>query len=182
MEKDMKHLLIVLFLSSPAIPREEIRDEFDMVEVNHLYNEYGGHMIDQLIFYNWDREERKMRVEAWVLMKNCRVKTEQGEKAFKKARDEYLEKLFRDPVAKQKARGHIQYKGDYIGGPNRPRKLHDTNLFVTKFQKYNTKRIIFTKFMRETETYFDPERENKRRFPENQRLGFTKIPDKPLDN
>ena len=177
----MKPFLILLLLGSPSVPRDRIRDDFDEVGVNHIYNDYGGHVLDQMIFWNWDRCERKRRVEAWVVLRNCRQKTKEGEEEFKKARDKHVEQI-KDPVERQKARGHIQYKGEYIGGPNCPRELHGLNLFVTKFQNNGTKRIIFTKHMKETYTYYDPERENRKLFPENQRLGFSKIPEKQLDN
>lgn len=185
MKRDLIFILIALLLGILACSvsgdqsgvYRPVTDEFDMVEVNHVYNEYGGHVIDQLIFYNWDRLKKQLRVEAWVMMKNCRTKTKEDEEKFKKERDEYLEKIFRDPILKQKARENIEYKGVYIGGPSAPRIVHEENIFICKFSKNDVDRLIICRSMIETHSDYDRERRNRELFPESQRYGFTKKED-----
>ena len=172
----LKFLFCTLLLLKP-VNSTPIHDHFDIVEVNHVYNEYGGHVIDQLIFYNWDRSQKQLRVEAWVMMRNCRIKTKEDEETFNKERDEYLEKVFKDPILKQKARENIEYKGMYIGGPSAPRIVHGENIFICKFSKNDVDRVVITKSMIETHSDYDRERQNRNLFPESQRSGFTKKED-----
>ena len=42
----------------------------DLVEVNHLYDEQGRLLFDQLIYYDWSVEKRRYNVRAWRLVKN----------------------------------------------------------------------------------------------------------------
>lgn len=61
--------LIVAALASE--PQEIIaRDQVDLIEVNHYYNEYGKHEFDQLIFYDWSADESRFHVRAWRLIKH----------------------------------------------------------------------------------------------------------------
>jgi hypothetical protein len=46
------------------------RDDVDLIEVNHYYDEAGKHVFDQLIFYDWSREESRYHVRAWRLIKH----------------------------------------------------------------------------------------------------------------
>lgn len=51
-------------------PEVVARDEVDLVELNHFYDENGRHVFDQLIFYDWSAEESRFQVRAWRLMKS----------------------------------------------------------------------------------------------------------------
>lgn len=52
-------------------PQEFVaRDEVDLIEVNHYYDEAGKHVFDQLIFYDWSGEESRYHVRAWRLIKH----------------------------------------------------------------------------------------------------------------
>lgn len=44
-------------------------DRVDLIEVNHYYDEYGKHVFDQLIFYDWCGDECRFHVRAWRLLK-----------------------------------------------------------------------------------------------------------------
>ncbi|EAQ81677.1 hypothetical protein [Blastopirellula marina] len=58
--------LLLLFM---AIPQESAAiDQVDLIEVNHLYDQQGRHVIDQLIFWDWDRD--RFQIRAWRLIKS----------------------------------------------------------------------------------------------------------------
>lgn len=59
-------LFSVLGASTPEVVA---RDEVDLVEINHFYDENGRHVFDQLIFYDWSAEESRFQVRAWRLLK-----------------------------------------------------------------------------------------------------------------
>ena len=41
----------------------------DLVEVNHLYDDCGNHMLDQVIFYEWCAADGRFLVRDWRLLK-----------------------------------------------------------------------------------------------------------------
>jgi hypothetical protein len=51
-------------------PEVVARDEVDLVEINHFYDENGKHVFDQLIFYDWSAEQSRFQVRAWRLVKS----------------------------------------------------------------------------------------------------------------
>lgn len=55
------------FSSGNEIPAN---DRVALVEVNHYYDEYGKHVFDQLIFYDWNEENGRYDVVAWRLIKH----------------------------------------------------------------------------------------------------------------
>ncbi|UUO04638.1 hypothetical protein M4951_14690 [Blastopirellula sp. J2-11] len=61
--------MIPLLLLLTAFPQEAaVIDQVDLIEVNHLYDQQGRHVIDQLIFWNWDRD--RFQIRAWRLIKS----------------------------------------------------------------------------------------------------------------
>ena len=52
-------------------PQEDVaREEVDLMEVNHFYDEQGRLVFDQVIFYDWSPEHSRYMVRAWRLVKN----------------------------------------------------------------------------------------------------------------
>ncbi len=52
-------------------PTEDIaRDRVDLIEINHLYDEQGRLVFDQIIFYDWSPALSRYNVRAWRLLKN----------------------------------------------------------------------------------------------------------------
>lgn len=47
-----------------------VKDEVDLVEINHYHDARGEHVFDQLIFYDWSSQKRRFQVRAWRLIKN----------------------------------------------------------------------------------------------------------------
>ena len=59
--------ILVLFA---VIPQTDIADEsVAMVELNHFYDADGKHVLDQLIFYDWNAAESTHDIIAWRLCK-----------------------------------------------------------------------------------------------------------------
>lgn len=65
----MISLILCLLAAEPRT--DAVTDRVDLIEVNHLYDATGRHVIDQLIFWDWDRD--RFSVRAWRLVKdsNC---------------------------------------------------------------------------------------------------------------
>ena len=63
---------IALFLASVCLnPVDDVAsDRVDLVELNHLYDEQGKHVFDQIIFYDWSARRGRYNVRAWRLLKH----------------------------------------------------------------------------------------------------------------
>ncbi len=64
---------VVLLLSSSIVSTADssvIKDDVDLVEVNHYHDARGEHVFDQLIFYDWSSQKRRFQVRAWRLIKS----------------------------------------------------------------------------------------------------------------
>jgi hypothetical protein len=61
-----------LFLTSfvSASNNAVIKDEVDLVEINHYHDARGEHVFDQLIFYDWSSQKHRFQVRAWRLIKS----------------------------------------------------------------------------------------------------------------
>lgn len=62
-------LLVGLVSSSSTASSHSVRDDVDLVELNHYHDESGRHVFDQLIFYDWSEQKRRFDVRAWRLVK-----------------------------------------------------------------------------------------------------------------
>lgn len=45
-----------------------LREEVDMIEINHFHDDLGRHVYDQVIFYGWNRAAGDYHVRAWCLL------------------------------------------------------------------------------------------------------------------
>jgi hypothetical protein len=50
-------------------PREVARETVDLIEVNHFYDQEGRLVFDQVIFYDWSKDDARYMVRAWRLVK-----------------------------------------------------------------------------------------------------------------
>lgn len=62
--------ILTMACSGAAPTMSEVVDRVDLIEVNHLYDQQGRHVIDQLIFYDWDSAARRFQVRAWRLLQS----------------------------------------------------------------------------------------------------------------
>lgn len=64
-------LSVVLWTAFGLNPQDDVvRDDVDLVELNHLYDEHGKKLLDQLIYYDWCPKACRYQVRAWRLLKN----------------------------------------------------------------------------------------------------------------
>jgi hypothetical protein len=60
-----------LVVSLGIAPRGDVaRETVDLIEVNHFYDEQGRLVFDQVIFYDWSKDDARYMVRAWRLVKN----------------------------------------------------------------------------------------------------------------
>ena len=45
-----------------------IREQVDMIEVNHFHDDLGRHVYDQVVFYGWSKAAGDYHVRAWCLL------------------------------------------------------------------------------------------------------------------
>jgi hypothetical protein len=58
-------LLLLSILPAPGVAREAV----ELIELNHFYDEQGRLVFDQVIFYDWSRDDARYMVRAWRLVK-----------------------------------------------------------------------------------------------------------------
>lgn len=46
-----------------------VRDQVDLIEVNHFFDEHGNRILDQVIFYDWSGPDGRFHVRDWRLLK-----------------------------------------------------------------------------------------------------------------
>lgn len=64
-------LSVVLWTAFGLNPQDDVvRDDVDLVEINHLYDEHGKKLLDQVIYYDWCPQACRYQVRAWRLLKN----------------------------------------------------------------------------------------------------------------
>lgn len=63
------HLLLALTVGSNPL-NTLTTDRVDMVEINHLYDEQGRLLFDQIIYYDWHPKQKRYNVRAWRLIKS----------------------------------------------------------------------------------------------------------------
>jgi hypothetical protein len=63
--------LSAIVVSLGIAPRGDIaRETVDLMEINHFYDEHGRLVFDQVIFYDWSKDDARYMVRAWRLIKN----------------------------------------------------------------------------------------------------------------
>jgi len=60
--------LAILLLA--AVPRDIAREQCDLIEVNHFFDEHGRLVFDQIIFYDWSADDARYNVRSWRLVKS----------------------------------------------------------------------------------------------------------------
>ena len=48
---------------------EVVRDNVDLIEINHYYDEKGRLVFDQIIFYDWSHADSRFNVRDWRMLK-----------------------------------------------------------------------------------------------------------------
>lgn len=61
----------LILLIASFLPMEVVaKDQVDVIEINHFYDEQGRLVFDQVIFYDWSPMQSRYHVRAWRLLKN----------------------------------------------------------------------------------------------------------------
>ena len=69
----MFQVIFVALIAAASHPSSTVlRDDVDLVEVNHYHDERGRRVFDQLIFYDWSEQRKRFQVRAWRLIKSDR--------------------------------------------------------------------------------------------------------------
>jgi len=164
----MKLILLISLLlridhNAPTI------DTFDMIEVNHKYNEWGACQLDQVICWDWHKRDHEFHVEWWRSMRDARIPTKEGEAKWLKKRREIADKIKDWPTRRSFLAG-TEYRGEFVGGKYMPVKNHRTGYWEIKLDG----RIIRAKSFQETHTTYDPEADDRKEHPSSIRRGLKK--------
>jgi hypothetical protein len=111
-------------------------DTFDMIEVNHKFNEWGACQLDQVITWDFHKEDHKFHVEWWKNMRDARKKTKEGEAKWLKKRREIADKI-KVWETRKSFLANTDYRGEFIGGKLMPKKNHRTGYWEIKIQDEN---------------------------------------------
>lgn len=148
----------------------ELRDHFDIVELNHVYTENGVPRMDQLVFWDWIPDVGYRCQGYWVL-DDCRVETEAGKKAWDKVVDNWVRQF--DVADQAMKRRLVRYRGEYTAEcSGHPHLIN--GMYMSIMTEKGMVRIVTADKIRVTHTAFDSEMEDRERFPVSQRRGLTK--------
>lgn len=165
----MISVMLAVALSAKINLDNTIVDRFDMVEVNHFYNEWGFEVWSQVVFWDWHDLHKTFHVQHWIMMRDAYEITEEGKKKHEELVRE-AESKYKDVNTRMALRSVSDYKGDFIGGKLYPKKDWKNNIYVIQYtDESKIPRRIEAKQFRETHTQEDPEREDKRNYPEASR-------------
>lgn len=69
-------LTVVLLFAAIALGSNpqaiNVRDQVDLIEVNHFHDDQARLVFDQVIFYEWSPSKSRHQVQAWRLLKTPR--------------------------------------------------------------------------------------------------------------
>ncbi|MFN3189717.1 MAG: hypothetical protein ACE361_04260 [Aureliella sp.] len=51
-----------------SFPSRRIVEQVELIELNHFYDDLGRHAYDQVVFYEWSPDYRRLHVLAWHLV------------------------------------------------------------------------------------------------------------------
>ena len=165
-------LKVVILLLACSLPRDDgaIKDHFDMIEVNHCHGQkFGQPQFDQLIFWRWSRWSKRYHAHGFKIIKNCRVMDDEEHKKSWEADMAALRKA--TPLFRLQELSGIRYKGRYEPGLMHPRKNWQRRKYVVSYFENDQRYEITADHFRETNTIGDPERYDRKKYPDVERLG-----------
>jgi len=170
----MSLLLLVLLLKIDAAKTEPIVDTFDLIEVNHIVNEWGIVRYDQVVCWNWSDQKQEYKCEWWKSMNDARDKSDkEKEVEYEKQRRVFADSI-KDWSTRKSFLDSSYYRGEFKGGRYYPVKNWRTGYWEIKFDN----RIVRSKHFSVTYTDDDPEVENQKIFPRDRRKGLTPLTSK----
>lgn len=157
--------MIAWVLAASGVFSGTIHDHFDVVEVNHVHDNSGQVLFDQLIWRNWHPGGH--RVEAWKLIQDGR---DTSNESHRKAWEDRI-------IASGQLLAGRCYKGIYVGGSLHPQKIGD--LFHVEFNEDENRvirRVVTARTFVETWTVGDNEVKDRKWMAEKDRVGLKQIP------
>jgi hypothetical protein len=161
-------LLVAVSLTDPSV----IRDHFDLLEVNHYYNDQGQPVFVQLILWNWHKGEQRFISQGYVMLKGAIVKTPEGKQKWDAEIEKWTKKLPLQ-VRMEIASSH-KYAGHYVHHPAHPERKWKQRVWVSRLNEGGIQREIISKIFRETWTRYDPEVWDRDQNPYFERRGLSK--------
>jgi len=150
-----------------------VPDHFDVLEVNHLHDEWGRPRLTQMIFWDFDRGRNTHICQGYVVFKDCYVKTAEGEAAWDKKVEKSLSGL--TLLQRAEARKHLSYAGDYQPPISHPVRQWRKKLWRSRFiDSQGIYRCITASKFWETKSQVDPEVADRSFHPVSDRRGLTK--------
>ena len=158
-------LLVVLFRVEP--PTTGLKDHVDLMELNHCLDDYGKPRFTQIIFWEWDKDNKHLVSQGFYMMKDELVFTQIGQTDWVRYREMLLKPF--NPMQRAHLWQHLEYAGEYGGHPSHPMRDFRKKLWVANLRKDNQTRVVTSKSFRETTTYYDPEADDRKFFPDFER-------------
>ena len=162
----MKWMAILILMSS--IPRDNvIYDHVDFFEINHVYDDEGKLVLDQVVMWDWVTHEGKTekKVVAWHLLKDCREVLTPEE--FRKKNMAFQEAWRKEYGTSIRAPDYVP---EFLGHRYCPRKDHRSNTWIMIIPDHK----ITANACMETWTQYDSEIENRKLFSKESRRGLGK--------
>lgn len=168
--------LVLLLLVFRVEPNPKVIDTFDIIEVNHTYNDWGGKGLVQVMTLDWMKHRKKFHVQWYKVMQDCFIKTKEGEEKWDKQRRAYADKI-KDWMKRLNFLNSTNYRGEFDSAHKLfPQKNWTTGYWEIKFDN----RIIRAKIFRETFTRYDAETQDRKEFSLNLRRGLTEVKETQL--
>lgn len=160
-------LTLLLALGLGGTSTQQPTDVVAVIEVNHMYCEFGRPLFCQHIFWEYRKINGRLRkvVVAWRLIKDSKVKTPEGDKAWADVQSKYK---WNHPIQKAK------YIGEFAI-PDSAWPYHFAGGYRFRYFDGDEARCIQARTFRETFTQYDPERRNRDILPEDSRRGLNSL-------
>ena len=160
--------LIVAALTSPFVPAQT---RCDIIEVNHVHDQYGFPKFVQLIAWDWCAERKRYHVRAWKLMDDA---YQDGGPNHRTAFDAEVERIA-DGIKNWQAQAAFLraaiYRGVFVGGRSYPQFRRGEYVSRITSKDGVTREVIANRRI-ETHTQFDREYADRDAWPESARVGW----------
>lgn len=168
-------LLLILFKIDAHKTHDDIIDTFDIIEINHVHNEWGVETLAQIVVWDWIPNQRSHHVQWWRGMQNCRIRgdsVKEQEDAWNKKRRRIADSI-KDWPTRKDFLDNSTYRGEFDRDHKWIPKLNNKTGYWEI--QYTEKHIIRAKHFQETYTDFDVEHRDSKEWPARARKGLTKV-------
>lgn len=160
--------LVFAALTNPFVP---VQTRCDLIEVNHVHDEYGFPKFVQLIAWDWCSFDNQYHVRAWKLMDDAYV---DGGPNHRTAFDAEVERIADTYASWQAQAAFLRaavYRGKFVGGRMYPQLRRGE--YVSRITTQDgVKREVVAKRRIETHTQYDREYADRECLPESRRVGW----------